>query len=214
MVLFGPAILMVLFTTGKCNNQYQKLPEFGPMPNYEFTGANGKVVNNETQEGRLTIFTTLQTSCPQNCAIELFRFNMLIYQFYKKNRKSLDYVDIVSVVTDKEGNPVDNLDEMLFTLNDMIQGYDSTIWNVVTGDPKQIYNVRNNEVNLYEMEDDDAYADKLYLELLLLVDQQNELRFVRRGKSEGLIRDFEQHVSLLQKQYQDEKNKQKAAKKE
>lgn len=214
LVLFGPATLMVLFTMGKCNNQYQELPHFGEMPQYEFTGANGKVVNNKTQEGKLTIFTTIQTSCPQACAIELFRFNMLVYQYYKKNRKHLDYVDIVSIVTDEEGNPVDKLDEMLFTLNDMVQGYDSTLWNVVTGDPKQIYDIENNGINLYNTKSDTAFAQKFYLEILLLVDQHNELRFVRRGSSEGLIRDFEQHVSLLQKQYRDEKNKQSEAKKE
>lgn len=196
---------------GKCNNKYEVLPSFGQMPQYEFTGADGKIVNNETQKGKLTIFTTLQTSCPQNCAIELFKFNLQIFQFYKKNRKQLGYVDIVSVVTDKDGNPVDDLDGILFTLNDMVQGYDSTIWNVVTGDPKQIYDIENNGLNLYEAKSDTAYAGKIYLEILLLVDQHNELRFVRRGNSEGLIRDFEQHVSLLQKQYYDEKIKQSEA---
>lgn len=196
---------------GKCNNQYEELPHFGQMPQYEFTGANGQIVNNASQKEKLTIFTTIQTSCPQECAIELFRFNMLVFQFYKKNQKQLKYVDIVSVVTDEKGNPVDDLDGILFTLNDMVQGYDSTIWNVVTGDPKQIYDVENNGVNLYTTESDSSFADKLYLEILLLVDQNNELRFVRRGNTEGLIRDFEQHVSLLQKQYQDEKNKKSEA---
>lgn len=211
-LVFGPASLMVLFTMGKCNNRFVELPKFGQMPQYEFTGANGKVVNNETQKGKLTIFMTLQTSCPEDCAIDLFRFNLLVYQFYRKNHKQLKYVNLVSIVTDKDGNPVDNLNEILFTLNDMVQGYDSTIWNVVTGDPKQIYNIENNGVNLYEAKSDSAFAGKLYLEIMLLVDQHNELRFVRRGNSEGLIRDFEQHVSLLQKQYQDEKNKQSEAK--
>src|SRR5690554_5744711 len=82
----------------------------------------------------------------------------------------------------------------------MIEGYDSTIWNLATGDPRQIYDIENNGVNLYSTTAEDTYAGKSYLETMLIVDKQNQLRLVRRGNQEGLIRDFrsEEHTSELQ----------------
>jgi len=199
---------------GKCEHNFQELPIYSEMPQYEFIGADGKVINNKTQEGKITLFTTLQTSCPQNCAIDIFKFNLSIYQDYRKNQKSLGHVKIISIVTDREGNPVDNLDEILFTMNDMIEGYDSSIWNLATGDPKQIYDIENNGVNLYSTVSDSAFAGKSFLETMLIVDKQNQLRLVRRGNQEGLIRDFKQHVSLLDKQYDKERRTQKLEAKE
>ncbi|WP_159038530.1 SCO family protein [Brumimicrobium mesophilum] len=201
LVVFGPASILVLITMGKCEHNFTTLPIYSEMPDYEFVGAGGEVINNKTQEGKVTLFTTIQTTCPQNCAIDIFKFNLQIYQDYRKNQKSLGHVKIVSVVTDQDGNPVDNIDELLFTMNDMIEGYDSTIWNLVTGDPKQIYDIENNGVNLYSLTSDSTFAGKSYLETMLIVDKQNQLRLVRRGNQEGLIRDYKQHVALLQKQY-------------
>ncbi|HLV40676.1 MAG TPA: SCO family protein [Brumimicrobium sp.] len=209
-VVFGPATFLILITMGKCEHNFQELPIYSEMPQYEFIGADGKVINNKTQEGKITLFTTLQTSCPQNCAIDIFKFNLSIYQDYRKNQKSLGHVKIISIVTDREGNPVDNLDEILFTMNDMIEGYDSSIWNLATGDPKQIYDIENNGVNLYSTVSDSAFAGKSFLETMLIVDKQNQLRLVRRGNQEGLIRDYKQHVALLQKQYDKEEKSKKS----
>lgn len=197
LVAFGPGTVIFLMAIGKCENKYQSLPIYGQMPEYEFTGADGKIINNKTQEGKITLFTTIQTSCPQNCAIDLFKFNLLVFQDYKKNQNKLGYIKIVSIVTDENGDPVNNIDELLYTLNDMIDGYDSTIWNIVTGDPKQIYDIENNDINLYTTTTDSSFAGKSYLETMLLVDKHNQLRLVRRGNKEGYIRDFKQNVSLL-----------------
>src|SRR5690554_2535634 len=213
-VVFGPATFLILITMGKCEHNFQELPIYSEMPQYEFIGADGKVINNKTQEGKITLFTTLQTSCPRNCAIDLFKFNLSIYQDYRKNQKNVGHIKIVSIVTDEEGNPVDNIDELLYTMNDMIEGYDSTIWNLVTGDPQQIYDIENNGINLYSTVSDSAYAGKSYLETMLIVDKENQLRLVRRGTQEGLIRDFKQHVALLQKQYDKEDKLQEKANEE
>lgn len=213
-VVFGPAAFLIMISMGKCEHNFQELPVYAEMPAYEFVGADGKVINNKTQEGKITLFTTLQTSCPQHCAIDIFKFNLQIYQDYRKSQKRYGHVEIISIVTDKDGNSVENLDEILFTMNDMIEGYDSTIWNLATGDPRQIYDIENNGVNLYSTTAEDTYAGKSYLETMLIVDKQNQLRLVRRGNQEGLIRDFKQHVSLLDKQYAREKRSENATKEE
>ena len=40
-----------------------------------------------------------------------------------------------------------------------------------------------------------------YQELMLLLDRENHLRMVLSGKTEGMIRRMNQHVGLLQKEY-------------
>lgn len=201
VLVFGPALFLIFISVSKCEHKFQTLPEYGNIGEYKFTNSEGEIVSHETQKDKITLFTTIQTSCPEQCAIDLAKFNLLLYQDYRKNQKKLGHVKFVSIVTDSKGNPVSNLDEIMFTLNDIIEGFDPAVWNIVTGDPKQVYDIENNDVNLYNATSDSAFAQKPYLETMLIVDKQNQLRLVRRGNQEGLIRDFKQHVALLQKQY-------------
>ncbi|MDX1652890.1 MAG: SCO family protein [Brumimicrobium sp.] len=207
VLVFGPALFLILISLNKCEHKFQTLPEYGNIGEYRFVNSDGEEITHKTQEGKITLFTTIQTSCPEKCAINLAKFNLLLYQDYRKNQKNLGHVKFVSILTDENGNPVDNLDEILFTMKDIVEGFDPDIWNIVTGDPKQVYDIESNEINLYEQRSDSAFANKPFLETLLIVDKQNTLRLVRRGDQEGLIRDFKQHVALLQKQYDKEKAK-------
>lgn len=201
IIIFGPAIILVAFSLGHCENVYERLPVFGKVPHYSFVGANGDTINNTTQKGRITVFTTLQQTAPIDCAMDLFSFNMKIYQPYRKSRGKFKDIDLISILTDKNGTPLNNNNEILFTLNDVVRDYDSTIWNVAIGDPKQVYNIENNGVNLYTATSDSVYGGKMFLETMLLVDKKGRVRYVGRCDKEGYIRDFEQHVALLQQEY-------------
>jgi hypothetical protein len=86
----------------------------------------------------------------------------------------------------------------------MFQGFDSNIWYVVTGDPKQVYDIESNGVNLYNQQDKESFEGRPYMETMMIIDKSNELRLVRKGVEEGYIRDFKEHIALLQKQYDKE----------
>ena len=58
---------------------------------------------------------------------------------------------------------------------------------------------RNDERLLKE--GDEFYGGQAFQELLLLLDRENHLRMVLSGTTEGMIRRMNQHVSLLQKEY-------------
>lgn len=204
VLVFGPALFLILISLNTCEHKFTKLPFYGELKDFEFIDAKGKVINPETQLDKITIYTTLQTSCPKNCAIDIAKFNLLIYQDYRKNQSNMSHIKFVSIVTDENGNPVDNIGEITYLLEDIIQGYDPEIWKIVTGDPKQIYNIENNDVNIYEQKDAAAFANKPYLETMMIVDKENKLRLIRRGSEEGLIRDLKEHIALLQKQYDKE----------
>ena len=204
LLVFGPASLLIFVSLNKCEHKFETLPSYGELKDFEFIRANGEHITPETQKGKITLYTTLQLSCPNNCAIDVAKFNLLLYQHYRKNRKKLGHIEIVSILTDEFGNAIDDLEEAEYILGDIIPDYDPEIWKIAAGDPKQIYNITSNGINLYEQVSDTAFANKPFLETMLIVDKQNKLRLVRRGNVEGLIRDFKEHVALLQKQYDKE----------
>ena len=206
VLVFGPALFLIFIALNKCEHKFTTLPVYGKLTNYSFDDANGVVVDSESQQGKITLFNTIQTSCPENCAIDLPKFNLMIYQDYRKNQRNLGHVKIVSIVTDQQGNPVsqDMIEELKYTMKDIVESYDPNIWKLVTGDPKQIYDIESNGINLYTKTSDTAFAGKSFLETMLIVDKKNQLRLIRRGSEEGMIRDYKQHVALLQKQYDKE----------
>lgn len=204
VLVFGPALFLILISLNTCEHKFTKLPIYGELKDFEFTDANGEKITPETQLDKITIYTTLQISCPKHCAIDLAKFNLLIYQHYRKYQRKMSHIKFVSIVTDENGNPVEDLEEITYLLEDIIQGYDPEIWKLVTGDPKQIYDIENNKVNIYEQVSDEAFANKPYLETMMIVDKENNLRLIRRGSEEGLVRDFKEHIALLQKQYDKE----------
>lgn len=204
VLVFGPALFLILISLNTCEHKFTKLPIYGELKDFEFTGANGEKITPKTQLDKITIYTTLQISCPKHCAIDLAKFNLLIYQHYRKYQRKMSHIKFVSIVTDENGNPVEDLEEITYLLEDIIQGYDPEIWKLVTGDPKQIYDIENNKVNIYEQVSDEAFANKPYLETMMIVDKENNLRLIRRGSEEGLVRDFKEHIALLQKQYDKE----------
>lgn len=204
VLVFGPALFLILISLNTCEHKFTKLPVYGELEDFEFTTVNGGKITPESQLDKITIYTTLQTSCPKECAIDMAKFNLLIYQHYRKYQRKMSHIKFVSIVTDENGNPVDNLEEMNYLLDDLVQGYDPEIWKLVTGDPKQIYDIENNSINIFEQESDEAFANKPYLETMMIVDKENKLRLIRRGGEEGLIRDLKEHIALLQKQYDKE----------
>jgi len=200
-LVFGPALLLIFVSLNKCEHKFEQLPVYGKLENFKFVSASGDEITPETQLGKVTLYSTVQSGCPENCAIDLLKYNMMVYQHYRKYQKKMGHIKFVSIVTDQDGNPVDDLSEVEFLMNDIVQGYDPSIWTLVTGDPKQIYDIENNGINLVTMKSDTSFATKPYLEMLLIVDKENNLRLVRKGNQEGLIRDFKEHIALLQKQY-------------
>ena len=95
-------------------------------------------------------------------------------------------------------------------LKDRIKDYNPDLWILASGDAKKVYDFERNDEKLLR-EGDEFYGKQAFQELLLLLDRNNHLRMVLSGKTEGMIRRMNQHVSLLQKEYDqnqfDESNK-------
>ena len=207
ILMLGPAFLIVFFGRG-CSSKYQELDVFGQLNEFEFRFSDNTPFNSDSLKGKVTIVTTYQISCPDSCGIDLWFMREQLYKKIYNNRKKLPHVQIISILTDAQGNPIEFEEEADFGIRDIVtkglkkEEYNKSIWRLVAGDPKQIFDITHNNINLYDAEKEGFLSNRLFLECLLLIDEQGQLRFVRYGRSESMIRDFNEGFMLLQKEFE------------
>jgi hypothetical protein len=207
ILLLGPAFLIVVFGRG-CMSHYQSLDDYGSIGEFEFTFLDGTVFNQDSLKGKITIFTTFQTSCPDSCGIDLWFMREQIFKKIYNNRKKLPHVQIISVLTDTKGN-LDSLDsDSDFAIKDIVvkglkkKEYNASIWRLVQGGPQQIFDIEHNDINLFRAKKEGFLGERMFIETIMLVDEEGQLRFLRYGRSESMIRDFHEGFMLLEKEFE------------
>ena len=206
-LVFGPALILIFVSTLKCEHKFTQLDYFGDIPSYQATTIDGKTITNETFKGKVVIYTVLNESCPKECGISIWDVNQQLFRKLKENPGKLRNVKIVSFVIDKNGEPVEDLHNMRKILEYNILEYDPKIWILAKGDAKNLYNIEHNKHNLSTIEGDEYFNGKAFYSLLLLADQDNNLRMVLKGDSESMVRKFHQYMTLLIKQNDKERFK-------
>ena len=200
LLLFGPALFLILISTRGCEHKFKVLDDYGPIASYQLTTVDGKHLSNKDFKDKIVIYTTIQPTCPDSCGITVWHLDQLIYQQLRKNKKKLGHVKLVSIVTDGKGGQSNNIQDVQYMLKDRIEGFDPSIWIVVSGDAKSIYNISNNGESLLKT-GNEFFGGQAFQELMLLVDKKNHLRMVLPGKSESTIRTMRDHMALLEKEY-------------
>lgn len=194
-------MLLVFIGTRSCEHKFEELEDFGPVPAFQFTDANGTQRNSKEFEGEILLINTLQSSCPDSCSILMWHLNQTIYQHVWKNKtKKTKKIRMISFLIDAEGNPVKDLSVINDAVKDLAENYDPSIWILASGDVRSIYNLNNNGVSLID-------EGAKFEELMLLIDKNCHLRMVLSGKVEGQIRRMKQSMALLQKQYDKQSSK-------
>jgi cytochrome oxidase Cu insertion factor (SCO1/SenC/PrrC family) len=210
LLLFGPALIIIVFSKG-CTNHFQKLDSYGNIGTFELTTFEGEKITEQDLKGHITIFTTIQNTCPDSCGIDLWFIKEQLFKRIYTNAKKMKNVRIISVVTDIEGNGVPIDEVLMMRLKDVVKDYDSKYWKIVEGNPKDVYDFIHNDINVYEQTDEQFLGGRMFLESLLLIDEDGDLRFVRYGKSESMVRDFHDGFTLLKKEF-DDRRRQEAKK--
>ncbi len=203
LLLFGPAFLLVFIASRGCEHKFKKLEDFGAAVNYSFKKPDGGLLKSNDLKGNIVLVTTLQSSCPEECAVSFWHLNQKIYQHLRTNKKKLGTVKILSLVTDGKGNAVDDMMPVVDMLYDEVEGYDPEVWMVATGDSRAMYDFKKNGESLLQ-KGEDYFGGEAFQELILLMDRENHLRMVLSGTSEGMIRRMFEHVALLKKSYDKE----------
>ncbi len=197
LLIFGPAFLLIFISMRSCEHKFKTLPDYGEASAYTFTDESGKTRSSKEFKGEIILVTTIQPTCPNDCAVSLSNLKLQIFKILRGKKG----IRMISFVTDSEGNPIDDLSQTRKMLEDEVLGYDPKIWILAKGDPKQVYNLEKGGRNLLDEVKKDGVEKGSYHELMLLLDKDNHLRMIRSGREEGMIRQMKQHIALLKKEY-------------
>ena len=201
LLVFGPALFLILISTRGCKHKFQTLDDYGQVKAYTFTDSYGETHHAKEFQGEIILITTIQKTCPWECSVSFWRLNQIVYQHIRKNsHKKLKRVRIISFVTDGKGKPAKNIAMVRQMMEREVEGYDPKLWIVATGDVRSIYDIENNNQTLLQT-GNQFYGGEAFQELMLLTDNQNHLRMVLKGNQEGLIRRMKESIALLLKQY-------------
>lgn len=200
-LVFTPACLLIFFATRGAQHKFERLATYGTLKPFTFVDAQGKKRSSEEFKGDILLVTTLQNTCPNDCAILLYHLDKILYQEIKKNSKKLmKRVRLLSIVTDKQGQPVKDLSFIQDKLENSVTNYDPKLWIIANANPEDVFNFQSNGLSLLE-KNSKFYGGVAYQEVILLLDKNHELRMVLNGKLEGYIRRMKESLALLQKEY-------------
>ena len=80
ILLFGPASFLIFISSRGCEHKFVELDDMGKVSNYNFVNADGAQMNQATFKNKVVLFTTLQVTCPNKCAVSFWHLDQLIYQ--------------------------------------------------------------------------------------------------------------------------------------
>ncbi|HEX8516470.1 MAG TPA: SCO family protein [Bacteroidia bacterium] len=203
-ILTFPSVLYVILATGETN--FIRLPYMGERelaPNgkdtvyhkvqpFSFLNQDGKIITDKDYEGKIYVadyfFTTCQTICPK-MATELLRVQ-------EKFAYTKGLVQILSHTVNPENDSV----QVLKAYSDMIHA-DNTMWNFVTGDKKQLYDMARYSYLVNAMEGNGGPDDFIHSELFVLVDKEKHIRGIYDGTDIKAVNDLLDDIKVLIAEY-------------
>ncbi len=203
-LLTFPSVLYVILTTGKHN--FIHLPFFGEralapngkdtiyhsIPPFAFVNQNGDTITEKKYEGKIYVadyfFTTCKSICPK-MATELQR----VEEAFKYTN---GLVQILSHTVNPESDSVSVLKAYSTTVH-----ADTTMWNFVTGDKKQLYDIARNGYLVNALEGDGGANDFIHSELFILVDKEKHIRGIYDGTDIKAVNNLLDDIKVLMAEY-------------
>jgi protein SCO1/2 len=203
-LLTFPSVLYVVLTTGK--HRFVHLPYFGEkmladngkdtiyhsIPSFKFVNQNGDTISDKTYDGKIYVadyfFTTCKTICPKMTS-ELIRVQ-------EKFAYTNGMVQILSHTVNPENDSV----PVLKAYANMVHA-DQKMWNFVTGDKKQLYDLASNGYLLNALEGDGGPDDFIHSELFILVDKEKHIRGIYDGTKITEVSKLIDGIKVLMAEY-------------
>jgi protein SCO1 len=211
-ILTFPSVLYVILATGETN--FIRLPYIGErevaangkdtiyhsVNSFSFVSQDGKIITEKDYEGKIYVadyfFTTCQSICPK-MATELLRVQ-------DKFAYTKGLVQILSHTVNPENDSV----PVLKTYSEMIHA-DNSMWNFVTGDKKQLYDMARYSYLVNAMEGNGGPDDFIHSELFVLVDKEKHVRGIYDGTDIKSVNDLLDDIKVLIAEYTIKENKNK-----
>ncbi len=203
-LLTFPSVFYVVLTTGKHN--FIRLPFYGEkalaanekdtiyhsIPPFKFVNQHGDTITDKTYDGKIYVadyfFTTCKTICPK-MTTELLRVQ-------EKFAYTKGLVQILSHTVNPENDSV----PVLKAYANMVHA-DSKMWNFVTGDKKQLYDLARNGYLLNALEGDGGPDDFIHSELFILIDKEKHIRGIFDGTKISEVSKLIDGIKVLMAEY-------------
>lgn len=203
-LLTFPSVLYVFLSTGETN--FIRLPYFGnkelsedgkdtiyhTIPNFSLVNQDGDTITEKYYDSTIYVadyfFTTCKTICPK-MTTELLRVQ-------EKFAYADGMVKILSHTVDPEHDSV----SVLKAYSEMVHA-DSSVWNFVTGDKKQLYELARKGYLVNALEGDGGPNDFIHSELLILVDKEKHIRGIYDGTNIKEVNNLLDDIRVLIAEY-------------
>lgn len=203
-LLSFPSVLYVVLTTGKAN--FIHLPYFGEKdlaPNgkdtiyhtiapFSFVNQDGQTITDKTYDGKIVVvdyfFATCQSICPK-MATELQRVQ-------NKFEYTKGLVQILSHTVDPEHDSVPVLKDYA----EMVHA-NTAMWNFVTGDKKQLYDMARHSYLINAMEGNGGPEDFIHSEFFVLIDKEKHIRGMYDGTNLKEVSNLMDDIKVLMAEY-------------
>jgi len=197
-ILLLPSLFYLFLYTGV--NNFKPLPYFGPktidqngdtvyhtIPDFELVNHLGEKVNRKDYSGNIYVADFFFATCPTICPKMATHMLELQNHFYdRKDFKLLSHTV----------NPEHDSVPVLYEYSREVHAIDS-VWNFVTGEREDIYQLAYEGYFANAMEDDLAPGGFLHSSNLFLIDKQGRIRGVFDGTSTSDVNDLMDAIEIL-----------------
>jgi protein SCO1/2 len=211
-LLSFPSILYVVLTVGKHN--FIHLPYIGErqiatngkdtiyhsIPPFKFINQDNDTITNRYYDGKIYVasyfFTTCTSICPK-MTTELLRV-----------QEKFEYTKGLVQILSHTVNPKTDSVPVLKAYSDMVHA-NNKMWNFVTGDKKQLYELARNGYLINALEGDGGSDDFIHSELFVLVDKEKHIRGIYDGTNIKAVNDLLDDIKVLIAEYTIKENAKK-----
>lgn len=218
VIILGPGSALYFLAT-KFENKFIELPYLGGydytydqdsvivdsipyhIPEFNLTKFDGTPINNKTIEDEFIVLTTIQNGCPNlnECGTNFYIWEEIFYNKFIKNLDNYDNVKILTILTDLDGNQVDEPSEKLL---EEMEKYDTDVWWMATGDPTPLFSFEYYDDDFVNIPANSEHAEiggKFFVNSVVLIDDKGHVRGVSMSRTDSGVRNFFDMLKLLKK---------------
>ncbi len=168
----------------------QYVKKYHTIADFSLTNQNGETITQADYKDKIYIADFFFTTCPTICPI--MTKNMVEIQ---KRLKDDDVLLLSHSVTPK----IDSVTQLKkYALE---KGVDDRLWNLVTGDKKQIYDLARKSYMAVKTNGDGGPYDMIHTENFMLVDKKRQVRGFYDGTKMEDIEQLMEDLNILKKSY-------------
>lgn len=174
--------------------EIQHIRKYHTITDFALTNQNGKTITQEDYKDKIYIADFFFTTCPTICPI--MTKNMAAIQEQVKDDKN---VMLLSHSVTPEIDSVAQLKKYALE-----KGVNDTLWNLVTGDKKQIYELARKSYLAVKTDGDGGPFDMIHTENFILVDKEKRIRGFYDGTDKEAVEQLLKDLQVLKDSYKKE----------